>query len=495
MAWDPLASVGRVLTIVGSVRGGNCTDVHLARLIAGVQKAGLDVHDISLARGSAYVLGYEVTPANAYCSGTDKRISLFRSVARTISSRRRIGGRAMVLVNDHESFLALSNRGALSILDASSKFTRASDLVPGESWSVVRFEQKAYGRILCLLRSDRSLRWLDVCICTDAIEKGFVFAVREGCRMLASEVGGVSERRRLKRSSRSIRARSRARRSTSHKSVWSVQARTRMRCRLPKESCADFSEVSLQLPASSAWWHAVGFSRDEHIIVLETRSTPHAVRSGESCCPPGRLLVLSENLALVLALCKGRSDDVPLLSVMRRIFASGFRAGFVLPFRWIRSELNYSDEGSRFFDCDHDPSESLLQVLAQRLPRFSPARTCDQDCLSRILARNLQSDARRQEKFDEFQESREAGTSGCASSRPARWQRRRTAKPAAKKRAISCAEVRTGGFWTTTPPLAHAGRSFDVSRWKFGRIDEAKGCEHPHHGGVVEPYLAGSSSV
>ena len=46
------------------------------------------------------------------------------SVARTVSSHRRIGGWAMELLNGHESFLALSNRGALSILDASFKFAR-----------------------------------------------------------------------------------------------------------------------------------------------------------------------------------------------------------------------------------------------------------------------------------------------------------------------------------------------------------------------------------
>ena len=38
----------------------------------------------------------------------------------------------------------------------------------------------------------------------------FVFAVRQGCRELVSEVGRVSERTRLNRSSRSIRARSHA---------------------------------------------------------------------------------------------------------------------------------------------------------------------------------------------------------------------------------------------------------------------------------------------
>ena len=58
-------------------------------------------------------------------------------------------------------------------------------------------EQRAFGGSLCLFRSDWSLRWLDVCICTDASEKGFAFAAREGCRELASEVGLVSDRRRL----------------------------------------------------------------------------------------------------------------------------------------------------------------------------------------------------------------------------------------------------------------------------------------------------------
>ena len=88
-------------------------------------------------------------------------------------------------------FLALSNRGALSILDASFKFARASYLMSGKLWSTVRLEQRAFGGIFCLLRSDWSLRWLDVCICTDASEKGFAFAVHEGCSELASEVGRV----------------------------------------------------------------------------------------------------------------------------------------------------------------------------------------------------------------------------------------------------------------------------------------------------------------
>ena len=47
---------------------------------------------------------------------------------------------------------------------------------------------RVFGRIPCLCRSDWNLRWLDVCICTDASEKGFASAVREGFRELAQRL-------------------------------------------------------------------------------------------------------------------------------------------------------------------------------------------------------------------------------------------------------------------------------------------------------------------
>ena len=94
------------------------------------------------------------------------------------------------------------------------------------------------------------------------------------------------------------------------------------------------------------------------------------------------LLILSDNLALVLALCKGRPRHFTLLSVIRRIFAYGFRSGLVLSFRWIPSELHYAHKGCRFFDRDYDPIISLLHVLTQRLPRTSPAQVKDQNCSS-----------------------------------------------------------------------------------------------------------------
>ena len=76
-----------------------------------------------------------------------------------------------------------------------------------------------------------------------------------------------------------------------------------------KEIRADFREVSLQLLGPSEWKLAAygAFFREENITTLDVRSTLRAVQHGESSYPPGRLLILSGTLALVLALCKGRS--------------------------------------------------------------------------------------------------------------------------------------------------------------------------------------------
>ena len=182
-----------------------------------------------------------------------------------------MSGRAMELVSCRESFLALTNRGALSILDASFNFARASYLIAGESWSAVRTEQRAFGGILCLFRSDWSLRWLDVCVCAGASEKGFAFAVREGCRELASEVGRVSERTRFKRSPKSTLARSRALRVIAPDVVLERSSSDEDEVLLAnRESCVECPEVWWQLLDPSEWRLAVysGFFRDENTTVL-----------------------------------------------------------------------------------------------------------------------------------------------------------------------------------------------------------------------------------
>ena len=178
---------------------------------------------------------------------------------------------------------------ALQMLEARCKFARACYLVPGEPRSTVRFKQRAFGGILCLLRSNWSLRWLDVCISTDPSEKCVVSVVREVCRELASEVGRVSERTRFNRSSRSVRARSRALRLLL---LGRSVVRTSRRCR----GKFGILQSGLQSFLSRGTLH-------------NSRSAFHPgyIPCAESKYPRRRLLILSDNFSLVLTLCTGRT--------------------------------------------------------------------------------------------------------------------------------------------------------------------------------------------
>ena len=123
-----------------------------------------------------------VFPANAYCSGTSKRISRIRSGARTVSSRCRMSGPTLEFVNGHESFLALTNRGALSILDARFKFARASYLFSREPWSAVRLEQELLVESCVFSAVSRVFAGLTSASVRMHQTRGVTIAVREGCR-------------------------------------------------------------------------------------------------------------------------------------------------------------------------------------------------------------------------------------------------------------------------------------------------------------------------
>ena len=67
-----------------------------------------------------------------------------------------------------------------------------------------------------------------------------------------------------------------------------------------------------------------------------------------------------------------------MLAVIRRIYGIVYRDNCYLVFRWVPSEVNNSDRGSRFYHDDHDPSKFLLNRLAvlqrQSMSSHSPHR-------------------------------------------------------------------------------------------------------------------------
>ena len=222
------------------------------------------------------------------------------------------------------------------ILDASFKFARASYRVSGEPWSTVRKEQKAFGEILCVLRSDWSLIWLDVCICTDASEKGFSFTVLQDVVSLPRKLAG-SWSGQGSREAPGPFVPDRVRFALSRQmSAWSVHVRTKMRCLLPeeRESRGLFGSV---VATSGPLGMEIGgircFLSRGKTKFLQARSICHAFWYAESCYPPGRLLILSDNLALVLALCKRRSKHFYIVDSHASDLCVWFQGRFCLTFQ------------------------------------------------------------------------------------------------------------------------------------------------------------------
>eukprot|EP00973_Karenia_brevis_P042225 5845964-Karenia_brevis.AAC.1 len=73
-------------------------------------------------------------------------------------------------------------------------------------------------------------------------------------------------------------------------------------------------------------------------------------------------------MSVVLSVCKGRSKDPRLNVVLMRLSAYVLAVGLRLVVRWVPSELNLADPGSRVFEAVRKPVPLRLRHLA--FPRF-----------------------------------------------------------------------------------------------------------------------------
>ena len=228
MALDPLASVGGMLTILGVLaRGADCTDVHLARLIAGHRKP--------VSMFTTYLLPVEVQMSPIMKCLRETRIAVGRANVQLVfvQSRGRYLPAIAFAATRWSSSMATNLFWRSPIVELSPSLTAASNSSgrpmcwQGNHGQLCEWGRESLREFMCLLRSDWSLRCLDVCICTDASQKkGFAFAVREECRPRKLVVS-ASGRGSSGAPGPSVPGRVRSVPSR-QMSAWSVQARTRM---------------------------------------------------------------------------------------------------------------------------------------------------------------------------------------------------------------------------------------------------------------------------
>ena len=334
-------------------------------------RQGLLLHPGEVSQGETKALG-TILDGNQLCSRiTPERFHKVRQSIRGILRRKKISGRTLEIVIGHATFCALNNRMLLSCFHSCYKFIQACYYSPTALWTSARAELQAFAGMMIFLRSDWWRPWNELVCCSDASTTGFGVCTSFWNIADVAEVGRVQERSRFKRN-QSCPARESSLTAAgfvkdSITGSWrSGEIDGEEYLSLTGWSLDnDFPEVPARLLRKELWqprlWGKWQF--DEKIINLEARAAVKALkrvalsRFGSHV----RQLFLLDNLSLVLALERCRSRQLDLLKIVRIFCSYCICRGIQPSFRWIPSELNNSDEPSRY-DTD-EPSKLLTDLI------------------------------------------------------------------------------------------------------------------------------------
>ncbi len=234
-------------------------------------------------------------------------------------------GRDMEVLVGRWTWAALVRRPVLSVLSSVYRFQDAADGKLFDIWPSVRRELMVLVGLAPLLFVDLDDEFFSRILASDASTHGM----------------GVCSTRPFARPC----------------SVETVAKELPERPIVPKKDKVAPKEEPPPLPAPldlPKMWRTIvssGWSRSEHINVLEMRAACTAVRWVLSFpnAVGSRVLLLADSLVCVYGLLKGRSSSPPLLRVLRCLSAHLLSSGLSLVPRWIPSALNPADAPSRDF--------------------------------------------------------------------------------------------------------------------------------------------------
>ncbi|CAK0797401.1 unnamed protein product, partial [Prorocentrum cordatum] len=350
------------------------------------EPVGLALHKSESHGGAGEALGTELDGVRLRSGITSSRFWKLERGLTGLLARGRCSGQALEKVIGHCTFCGLAARESLSIFHTVYKFISVQYLDAGPMWPEVVEELVAFRGVLLLLGRDWWLPWNPCVLETDASLAGWAMAQSFWDPAQVAGVGRVSERSRFRR----VGAHS-ARESALTSAHLFRDESGEWRSQLLGDDLlsddwgvvAGFPEVPWQLLRGSAWktvrkgvW---GLS--EGILVLEARVLVKAIRRlartrHGSCI---RQLFLCDNMAVVLAFARSRSQDFKLLVQIRRFNAYALALGIAPYFRWIPSEFNQSDAGSRDHSEESVPTDACSDAAADVGPSAadpSRAATC-----------------------------------------------------------------------------------------------------------------------
>lgn len=211
-------------------------------------------------------------------------------------------------------------------------------------------EARWASHLLQLCQADLTKRWSGQVTASDASLSGMAVCKRPMDVEVQSQLGGYKEHWRFK-SKIPVNPRTSALQSMDP----FLHPDTLKPTKVEKVDAFELDEEFPNVPAEhfqSDLWHEVFSVRmmlPEHITLLEGRGVVASLRHKVRSCDEfhRRHLHFSDNLAVALLAGKGRSNNFAMLRISRRIAAFLLATNCSFVVRWMPSELNVADKGSR----------------------------------------------------------------------------------------------------------------------------------------------------
>ena len=170
--------------------------------LAGVRKAGFQVHEIQAVSTSIDIVGVHLDGEKQVVALSPQRSWRLYAGLHALVRRGRCTGREMRAVLGHLCFAFLLRRPCLSCLAASFAFAESAGNEAKNVWPSVKRELLIAAAILPLVYADFGAGWLDQVVATDASQTGLGVCSSEWSPDSARRAGRQDERWRFKKDPR-----------------------------------------------------------------------------------------------------------------------------------------------------------------------------------------------------------------------------------------------------------------------------------------------------
>ena len=316
-----------------------------------LREVGLLVHEELEACNTAQSLGFLIDGKTGRVSPVPDRLYRVQLAFRWLSRRPRVSGRAVQRLLGHAVHFMMLKRSLLSIPRRLYDFIQYAGQRKCRLWTGAAVEAKWLATLLPLCSADLRKQLSGTVTASDASLSGIAVCSKNVEIDDIKSMSSVRENWRYKGRDPASRPRFQALSTGDPFSDVSTVKPIHGVVEDPFELDVNFKEIPIDFMNSEEWSlrFAQHMQYPEHITALEGRgvvaSLRHKFRSTNHFGKEH--FHLCDNLGMVLALDKGRSSSMSLLRTCRRVCCLLIATGSVLSCRWIPSEINVADHGSR----------------------------------------------------------------------------------------------------------------------------------------------------